>query len=230
MLGRFASRLSGSSDIYGGSGKGPESSINFVTCHDGFTLLDLVSYERKHNEANGHHNRDGADENYSANYGIEGPTDDASLVAMRTRQVKNFLLTLAVSRGVPMLLAGDELGRTQRGNNNPYRQDNETTFAPRSARSARGSVGSGIHVASACRVRWWAGIGWRFDGDAMKLDPCANPRRVVSNVGEETTLATPTGRHVARRTLPRPCRQPKLPNQSISNVWVGRSHVGQLDS
>ncbi|HVY29000.1 MAG TPA: glycogen debranching protein GlgX [Polyangiaceae bacterium] len=128
MLGRFASRLAGSSDIYGASGKGPEASINFITCHDGFTLRDLVSYERKHNEPNGHGNRDGADDNQSANYGVEGETDDPVIVELRARQQRNLLLTLAVSRGVPMLLAGDELGRTQRGNNNPYCQDNETSW------------------------------------------------------------------------------------------------------
>ena len=125
MLGAFAQRLTGSADLYEGSGKGPESSINFVTCHDGFTLNDLVSYQRKHNEANGEFNRDGSDANYSANYGIEGPTDDADIQAARTRQVKNFLATLFLSRGVPMLLHGDEFRRTQQGNNNAYCQDNE---------------------------------------------------------------------------------------------------------
>ncbi|HUJ60683.1 MAG TPA: glycogen debranching protein GlgX [Kofleriaceae bacterium] len=128
MLGRFASRLAGSADLYEGSGKGPECSVNLVTCHDGFTLADLVGYAHKHNEANGEGNRDGIDDNCSANYGIEGPSDDPALAAVRVRQIKNFLLTLAVSRGVPMLLAGDELGRTQRGNNNAYCQDNETSW------------------------------------------------------------------------------------------------------
>ncbi len=125
MLGAFAQRLTGSADLYEDSGKGPASSINFVTCHDGFTLNDLVSYERKHNEANGEFNRDGSDANYSRNYGIEGPTDDASIQAVRNRQVKNFLATLFLSRGVPMLLHGDEFRRTQQGNNNAYCQDNE---------------------------------------------------------------------------------------------------------
>jgi isoamylase len=125
MLGPFASRLCGSADLYQRSGKGPESSINFVTCHDGLTLNDLVSYARKHNEDNAEDNRDGADENHSANYGVEGETDDARIEALRTRQIKNFLLTLLVSRGVPMLLGGDELRRTQRGNNNAWCQDNE---------------------------------------------------------------------------------------------------------
>ena len=104
MVGRFASRICGSSDLYAGSGKGPECSVNFVTCHDGFTLNDLVSYSRKHNEANGEDNRDGADENFSANYGVEGRSDDPAVEAVRQRQIKNFLLTLAISRGVPMLL------------------------------------------------------------------------------------------------------------------------------
>jgi isoamylase len=128
MAGLFASRICGSSDLYQSSGKGPECSINFITCHDGFTLNDLVSYSRKHNEANGEGNRDGADENASANYGVEGPTDSPFVEAVRLRQIKNFLLTLALSRGVPMLLAGDEFRRGQGGNNNAYCQDNETSW------------------------------------------------------------------------------------------------------
>jgi len=128
MVGRFASRICGSSDLYRESGKGPECSVNFITCHDGFTLNDLVSYSRKHNEANGENNRDGANENYSANYGIEGESGDAQIEALRGRQIKNFLLTLAIARGVPMLLEGDEFRRSQRGNNNAYCQDNETSW------------------------------------------------------------------------------------------------------
>jgi glycogen operon protein len=128
MMGRFASRICGSADLYAGSGKGPECSVNFVTCHDGFTLNDLVSYARKHNTANGETNRDGANENYSANFGVEGKSPDPALEAVRERQVRNFLLTLAISRGVPMLLAGDEFRRTQHGNNNAYCQDNETSW------------------------------------------------------------------------------------------------------
>ncbi|MFO8098359.1 MAG: glycogen debranching protein GlgX [Salinibacter sp.] len=125
MLGAFASRIAGSSDLYGDTEKGPDSSVNYVTSHDGFTLNDLVSYERKHNEANGEGNRDGTDANYSRNYGVEGPTDDPEIEAVRTRQVKNILLTLLLSHGVPMLLGGDEFRRTQFGNNNAYCQDNE---------------------------------------------------------------------------------------------------------
>ncbi len=128
MLGLFASRISGSADIYTASGKGPESSINFVTCHDGFTLNDLVSYRDKHNEANGEDNQDGTDANYSDDYGAEGASTDPVIEALRTRQIRNFLLTLLISRGVPMLLGGDEFRRTQNGNNNAWCQDNETSW------------------------------------------------------------------------------------------------------
>ena len=127
-LGAFASRLCGSADIYTKSGKGPEASINFVTCHDGFTLNDLVSYCDKHNEANGDGNHDGTDYNFSENCGVEGEATDVRIEAVRKRQIKNFLLTLLVSRGVPMLLGGDEFRRTQGGNNNAYCQDNETSW------------------------------------------------------------------------------------------------------
>jgi isoamylase len=128
MLGVFASRICGSADIYTKSGKGPEGSINFVTCHDGFTLNDLVSYRDKHNEANGENNHDGTNYNFSENCGVEGATTDAGIEAVRKGQIKNFLLTLLISRGVPMLLGGDEFCRTQGGNNNAYCQDNETSW------------------------------------------------------------------------------------------------------
>jgi len=124
----FASRLAGSSDLYETSARRPVASVNFVTCHDGFTLADLVSYERKHNEANGDGNRDGSDDNRSWNCGTEGPTDDSAITELRTRQQRNFLVTLFCSQGVPMLLAGDEIGRTQGGNNNAYCQDNEVSW------------------------------------------------------------------------------------------------------
>jgi isoamylase len=127
-LPEFASRLSGSSDLYETSGRRPVASINFVTCHDGFTLTDLVSYDAKHNEANGEDNRDGTDDNRSWNCGVEGPTDDAAVNALRARQRRNFLTSLFCSQGVPMLLGGDELGRTQQGNNNAYCQDNEVSW------------------------------------------------------------------------------------------------------
>jgi glycogen operon protein len=128
IVGAFATRLCGSADLYQRGGKEPVSSVNFVTCHDGFTLNDAVSYERKHNEANGENNWDGMNENYSANYGAEGETADPRIDALRVRQIKNMLATLFVSRGVPMLLGGDEFRRTQGGNNNAYCQDNETSW------------------------------------------------------------------------------------------------------
>jgi isoamylase len=127
-VGEFASRLSGSSDLYETSARRPVASVNFVTCHDGFTLADLVSYDHKHNEANGDNNTDGTDDNRSWNCGTEGPADDPVIAELRARQMRNFLVTLFCSQGVPMLLAGDELGRTQRGNNNAYCQDNEVSW------------------------------------------------------------------------------------------------------
>ena len=126
--GRLADRLLGSPDIYGHKEREAEQSVNFVTCHDGFTLNDLVSYNHKHNEANGEDNRDGADDNRSWNCGVEGPTDDPAIEALRNRQVKNFLAVTLLSLGVPMILMGDEVRRTQRGNNNAYCQDNETSW------------------------------------------------------------------------------------------------------
>jgi len=124
----LASRLSGSSDLFGRGGRGPMASVNFVTAHDGFTLRDLVSFEHKHNEANGEENRDGAHSNWSRNWGAEGPSDAPPIVRMRERTVRNFFATLAFSQGVPMLSHGDEIGRTQHGNNNAYCQDNEVTW------------------------------------------------------------------------------------------------------
>jgi isoamylase len=128
LAGTLAYRLTGSSDLYEHTGRRPYASINFVTCHDGFTLRDLVSYNDKHNEANGDDNRDGADDNLSWNCGAEGHTDDPGVLELRARQQRNFLATLLLSQGVPMLLAGDEFGRTQQGNNNTYCQDNELSW------------------------------------------------------------------------------------------------------
>jgi isoamylase len=127
-LGEFASRLMGSSDLYQADGRRPFASINFVTAHDGFTLADLVSYNDKHNEANGEGGNDGESHNRSWNCGVEGPTDDAVVLERRGRQQRNFITTLLLSQGVPMLLHGDELGRTQRGNNNVYCQDSELSW------------------------------------------------------------------------------------------------------
>ncbi|HEX8938816.1 MAG TPA: glycogen debranching protein GlgX [Candidatus Limnocylindrales bacterium] len=127
-LGEFGYRFTGSSDLYETTGRRPHASVNFVTAHDGFTLRDLVSYDHKHNEANGEDGRDGTDDDRSWNSGAEGPTDDPAVLALRTRRQRDFLATLLLSQGVPMLLGGDEIGRTQRGNNNAYCQDDELSW------------------------------------------------------------------------------------------------------
>jgi isoamylase len=127
-LGAFASRFTGSSDLYQADGRDPFASINFVTAHDGFTLRDLVSYDAKHNEANGEGNKDGTDDNRSWNHGVEGDTDDPEIAVVRRRQQRNFFVTLLLAQGVPMLLGGDEVGRTQHGNNNAWCQDNEISW------------------------------------------------------------------------------------------------------
>jgi glycogen operon protein len=124
----LAYRLTGSSDLYAGSGRRPHASVNFVTAHDGFTLDDLVSYEAKHNEVNGENNADGENDNNSLNFGVEGETDDEAVIEAREKQKRNFLATMLLSQGVPMLLGGDEIGRSQRGNNNGYAQDNEISW------------------------------------------------------------------------------------------------------
>jgi isoamylase len=128
VLGEFAERFTGSSDLYKNDNRNPTASINFITAHDGFSLQDLVSYNDRHNEANGEDNKDGADDNRSWNCGAEGPTEDAGIIALRNKQKRNFLATLFLSQGVPMLLAGDEAGHTQNGNNNAYCQDNEISW------------------------------------------------------------------------------------------------------
>jgi glycogen operon protein len=128
QVAELAYRLTGSSDLYSMSGRRPYASVNFITAHDGFTLNDLVSYNEKHNEANGEQNRDGTDDNASWNCGAEGPTENPTLVDLRERQKRNFLTLLFFSQGVPMLCAGDEIGRTQKGNNNAFCQDNEISW------------------------------------------------------------------------------------------------------
>jgi len=127
-LREFATRFCGSADMYGRARRRPTASVNLITVHDGFTLRDLVSYDDKHNEANGQANRDGTDDNRSWNCGAEGPTDDQAVLALRARQSRAMLATLLLSFGIPMLLAGDEMGRSQQGNNNAYCQDNEITW------------------------------------------------------------------------------------------------------
>lgn len=128
LAGAIASRVSGSADIYQTKGRLPINSVNFVTSHDGFTMMDLVSYDQKHNEANGEDSRDGINENWSCNYGIEGETDNEGILKFRKRQIKNFAAILLLSRGIPMILSGDEVGKTQKGNNNAYCQDNEISW------------------------------------------------------------------------------------------------------
>ncbi|MET0205174.1 MAG: glycogen debranching protein GlgX, partial [Casimicrobiaceae bacterium] len=147
LIGEFARRLTGSSDLYGSSGRQPHASINFVTAHDGFTLRDLVSYDAKHNEANLEDNRDGSDNNLSWNCGVEGATDDPQINVLRARQARNLLATLLLSQGVPMLLAGDEIGRSQQGNNNAYCQDNAISWVDWTADEARTRM-----LAFACRM------------------------------------------------------------------------------
>jgi isoamylase len=183
MMGAFATRICGSADLYERSGKGPEASINFATCHDGFTLNDLVSYAHKHNEANGEDNKDGVDENYSENYGEEGNTQNAEIEAARRQQVKNFLLTLFISRGVPMLLGGDEYRRTQKGNNNAYCQDNKTswydwTMLERNAeihRFARGMVALRREHEVLRREAFYTDDDIRWSGPAGNEPDWANP-------------------------------------------------------
>jgi isoamylase len=178
MIGALASRISGSQDIFQRSGRAPTASVNYVTSHDGFTLQDLVSYERKRNEANLEGNRDGSDNNRSWNCGVEGPSDDAAVKELRERQKRNFLATLAFSQGVPMLLAGDEMGRTQLGNNNAYCHDSELSW-----------------------------IDWRLDADARSLADFAKKvlslrkshpllRRRTYPKPENTAWLSPEGREM----------------------------------
>jgi isoamylase len=127
-IGQLATRVAGSSDVFAAADQSPESSINVITCHDGFTLTDLVSYNSKHNQANGENNSDGSDDNRSWNCGTEGSTTDAGIAALRAQQRRNFLTTMLISQGVPMILGGDEIGRTQQGNNNAYCQDNPISW------------------------------------------------------------------------------------------------------
>jgi isoamylase len=186
-LGEFANRFAGSADLYGDSGRRPTASVNLITVHDGFTLADLVSYDSKHNEANGEDNRDGASDNRSWNCGAEGPTGDPEVVSLRARQQRALLATLLLSFGVPMLLGGDEFGRTQRGNNNAYCQDNDISWFDWSdvdtdllAFTRRLIAFRRAHPAFR-RQRFLAGaeaseLGWFTPaGEAMTLDNWADP-------------------------------------------------------
>jgi glycogen operon protein len=151
-LEKVADRLLGSPSLYAHKRREPEASVNFVTCHDGFTLNDLVSYDRKHNEANREDNRDGADDNRSWNCGVEGPTEDPEVDRLRTRQVKNFLTVTLLSVGMPMILMGDEARRTQGGNNNSYCQDDETSWFDWTLVAKRADVHRFVTLLTAHRV------------------------------------------------------------------------------
>jgi glycogen operon protein len=153
FVSRLASRVCGSDDLYRAKGRGPWHSINFVTSHDGFTLNDLVSYREKHNEANGEENIDGEIHNHSMNFGVEGPTDDGEVLALRKRQMKNFVATVLLSQGVPMLLGGDEFARTQQGNNNAYCQDNEISWVDWSRLEEHGDLHRFVRAMLAFRQR-----------------------------------------------------------------------------
>jgi isoamylase len=176
-LGEFAYRFTGSPDLYEGSGRRPSASINFVTAHDGFTLRDLVSYDEKHNEANGEENRDGENHNRSWNCGGEGPTDDTAINALRRRQQRNFLTTLLLSEGVPMILGGDEMGRTQNGNNNAYCQDNEISWFDWEAvdeellQFTRGLIRMRAQHPVFRRRRWFEGVQIRGAPDISWFSP-----------------------------------------------------------
>jgi isoamylase len=151
-VGPLADRLLGSPNIYGHEEREAEESVNFVACHDGFTLNDLVSYNSKHNEANGEDNRDGDNDNRSVNWGVEGPTEDPAVEALRNRQVKNLLTTTMLSLGLPMILMGDEVRRTQRGNNNAYSQDNEISWFDWTLLAKHADVHRFVKMLNACRV------------------------------------------------------------------------------
>ncbi len=185
-----ATRLAGSSDLYADDGRSPYASVNFVTAHDGFTLRDLVSYEHKHNEANGEDNTDGTDNNRSQNCGVEGETDTGppggDIVARRKRIAANLMITLCLSNGVPMITAGDERGRTQRGNNNAYAQDNEISWIDwRARRRLAGDVGH--HPNCAARS-------------------AASTRRCASDTGSRAARRSSVARRTSPGSTPRAAR------------------------
>jgi glycogen operon protein len=169
LLPEVAFRLTGSSDLYAHTGRKPYASINFNTCHDGFTLHDLVSYNQKHNEANVGDESSGTNDNYSWNCGVEGPTSDAAILDLRQQQMRNLLATLALSQGVPMLLHGDEIGRTQQGNNNPYCLDNEISWQDWSLEPGSRSSSPGPSYCVCARIIPYCG--------AALLPGQANPRK-----------------------------------------------------
>jgi isoamylase len=187
-IGEFASRLTGSSDLYATTGRSPVASINFVTCHDGFTLQDLVSYNHKHNEANGEGSRDGTDDNRSWNCGVEGPSDDPAVTDLRARQKRNFLVTLFLSQGVPMLLAGDEMGRTQHGNNNAYCQDNEVSWLDWSLADAERDLLQFTEILA----------GLRREHPVFRRRRFFRGRRAADDVTGDIVWLTPSGQEMTR--------------------------------
>ena len=188
-IGEFANRFTGSADLYATAGRRPTASVNLITVHDGFTLRDLVSYDDKHNEANGENNRDGTSDNNSWNCGAEGPTDDPDILALRARQSRAMLTTLMLSFGVPMLLGGDEMGRTQDGNNNAYCQDNEIDLVRLGQRRHRAA---GLHQEPD-----------RVPAGPPGLPPPPLPGR---RRGLRTAVVHPRGHAHGRRRLGRPER------------------------
>jgi isoamylase len=238
----FATRLSGSSDLYG-RGRRPAASINLITVHDGFTLTDLVSYDHKHNEANGEGNRDGTDDNRSWNCGVEGPTDDASVLALRARQRRNLLATLLLSEGVPLILAGDELGRTQRGNNNAYCHDDPISWVDWSTADTLADVTE--FVATLCRFRlsqpalrrrrFFAEgeILWlRPDGEQMTADDWNTPfaRALAATPADHRFLLLVNGWwEPLTFTLPAPLRQQRLSVVVDTTPQSGPARVGPGD-
>ncbi|WP_069812517.1 glycogen debranching protein GlgX [Streptomyces sp. TP-A0874] len=204
-LAEFASRLTGSSDLYQDDGRRPLASVNFVTCHDGFTLRDLVSYDRKHNEANGEGGRDGESHNRSWNCGAEGPTEDREVLSLRARQQRNFIATLMLSQGVPMLSHGDEFGRSQNGNNNVYCQDNELAWvhwptgdgAPAGTADGPGADGVDLELLEFTRAMVWL----RRDHPVFRRRRFFHGRPVEGTHDELSDIAwfTPEGEEMARQ-------------------------------
>ena len=189
-LGEFASRLTGSSDLYEDTGRRPGASINFVTCHDGFPLADLVSYNEKHNEANGEHNRDGESHNRSWNCGVEGPTADPQIVALRHRQMRNIIATMMVSQGTPMISHGDEIGRTQHGNNNGFCQDSPLTWVDWSLAGPNADILEFTRKATALRTEHPVFRRRRFfEGTPIRSGEQARDIAWLSPTGQEMTPA-----------------------------------------
>jgi glycogen operon protein len=233
-LAEVATRITGSSDLY--ASRSPQASINFVTVHDGFTLADLVSYERKHNEANGEQNRDGTDDNRSRNGGVEGPTDDPDITEARRRLRRAHLATLLLSAGVPMLLAGDELGRSQLGNNNAYCQDNELSWLawpydrrdpagsdPMLPTLVRGLVDLRRRSPVLCRTTFFRG-GPSAPGDLADISWFRPDGREMTSAdwrGAQTLLAHLSGRALRARS--------ERGERLLDNSYLLMLHIGGSD-